>query len=180
MGISDWFKKSGSKGPDPIHLKLSRMEEGYVVDYDMKSWQVTAHHQYDWGEGDVTQEWQLRSADDVVYLELESDDEDDWSLNRKIPFNNLGSGIKDHIKSKGDPPDTIVFEGVTYYMEETAGGHFLKDGRPPGRPLLRWSYEDDAGKRYLGIEQWEEDEFEASAGHPVQEYQFTNILPGAR
>ena len=36
---------------------------------------------------------------------------------------------------------------------------------------------NDPGKKYLGIEQWGENDFEASLGEPVEEYQFTNILP---
>jgi hypothetical protein len=78
----------------------------------------------------------------------------------------------------GDPPEELVFEGVTYYLEEMAGGQFQKDGIGEGQDLLRWSYEDDDGdSSYLGIEQWGEDDFEASSGFKVEEYQFTNILP---
>ena len=39
-------------------------------------------------------------------------------------------------------------------------------------------YEDESGEKYLAIEQWGETEFEASLGQPVEEYQFSDILPG--
>jgi hypothetical protein len=179
MGLRDLFKKEKPEGPDPISgLKLSKLKVGYMVDYDLKTWEVTAHSKYDWGDGDITDEWQLRSGDDVVYLEREFDDEDDWSLNRKIPFGSLAPGIRDHLREHDDPPQEIHFEGTTYHLEDMAGGHFLSGGSGPGRPLLRWGYEDDSGEKYLGIEQWGEDEFEATVGVPVEEYQFTNILPG--
>lgn len=179
MGIRDFFKKGGSEGPDPIKdLILKNMKVGYMVDYDLKTWEVTAYNEYDWGEGDITREWQLKSGDETVYLELESDDEDEWSFNRKIALGRLGSGIKESIIENGDPPDEIVFEGSTYYLEETAGGHYMKDGQGMGQPMLRWGYEDDDGEKYIGVEQWGEEDFEASTGHPVEEYQFTNILPG--
>ena len=45
--------------------------------------------------------------------------------------------------------------------------------------MLRWSYEDEEGEVYLGIEQWGEWDFDATVGKPVEEYQFTNILPGS-
>ena len=178
MGIFDIFKKDEPSGPDPIHdLTLANLQVGYLVDYDMKTWEVTAANTYDWGDGDMSWEWQLKSGDGLAYLEREMDDEDDWSLNRKIPFGRLGSGVKERIMADEDPPDEIVLDGVTYYLEETAGGHFMKNGRGPGQPMLRWSYEDDDGRRYLGIEQWGEEDFEASTGQPVEEYQFMNILP---
>jgi hypothetical protein len=178
MGILDIFKKSKKKGPELLSdLTLSDLEVGYLVDYDMKTWEVSAHNYYEWGEGDISHEWQLKSADEVVYLEKESDDEDEWSLNRKIPFNRLGSEIREKIIESGDPPDEIVFEDISYFLEEMSGGQFHANSHSPGKELLRWSYEDDEGRRYLGIEQWGEEDFDASVGEPVEEYQFTNILP---
>jgi hypothetical protein len=180
LGIRDLFRKRKKTEPEPLsNLTLSGLKPGFFVDYDLKTWEVVAYNYYDWGEGEISHEWQLKSADDLVYLEKESDDEEDWSLNHKIPFGRVGSELRAKIIENGDPPEQIVFEGRTYYMEEMAGGHFYKDGVGPGREFLRWSFEDQEGKHYLGIEQWDEEDFEASIGKPVEEYQFTNILPGA-
>jgi hypothetical protein len=119
------------------------------------------------------------AGDSVLYLELEHDDVDDWSLNSLIDFSSLGQEVKPAIQQNGDPPETINLDGITYYMEEMAGGQFLKNTQGPGQNLLRWSYEDENGEKYLTIEQWGENEFQAYLGIPAQEYQFTNILPAA-
>ncbi|MBC2696446.1 MAG: DUF4178 domain-containing protein [Desulfobacteraceae bacterium] len=178
MKIRDFFKKTKKDELDPLSdLSLARLKKGYLVDYDLKTWEVSAYNYYDWSEGDISHEWQLKSGDDVVYLEMESDDEKEWSLSRKIAFGRLDSQIKKSINETGDPPEKIVFDGVTYYMEETGGGRFYKDGQGQGREVLQWSYQDDEGQSYFSIEQWGEEEFEASTGEPVKEYQFTNILP---
>ena len=179
MKIRDFFKKNKKDELDPLNdLSLARLKKGYLVDYDLKTWEVSACNYYDWSEGDISHEWQLRSGDQVVYLEMESDDKEEWSLNRKIAFSRLDSQIKKRIIETGDPPEKIVFDEVTYYMEETGGGRFYKDGQGHGKEVLQWGYQDDGGRSYLSIEQWGEDEFEASTGEPVEEYQFTNILPG--
>ena len=181
MGIFDFLKKGKESDSEPLgDLTLDKMKPGDLVDYDLKTWEIDACHSYDWGDDDISYEWQLKSSDDVVYLQKESDDEDDWSLNRSIHFNRLGSEIKDKILDSGDPPNEIVYEGTTYYLAETAGGHYLKDCKGPGQEMLSWSYEDDSGSKYLTIEQWGEDDFQASAGIAVEPYQFTNILPGNR
>ncbi len=178
MGIKDLFKKDKKKEFDPLKdLSLAMLKVGYMVDYDMKTWEVEAYNYYDWGGGDISHEWQLKSGDEVVYLENESDDDEEWSLNRKIAFSSLGSEVKEHILEAGDPPEEIVFEGTTFYREESGGGHFYKDSAGPSKELLRWSYEDDEGQSYLGIEQWGEEDFDATLGEPVEEYQFVNILP---
>ncbi len=178
MGIGDFFKRDKKEEPDPLKdLTLAKLKVGYLVDYDLKTWEVVANNYYDWGGGDISHEWQLKSGDEVVYLERESGDNEEWSLNRKIAFGHLGSNVKEHILETGDPPEEIVFEGTTYYRDETGGGRFFKDCQGPGSELLRWSYEDDEGRSYLGLEQWGEEDFDATIGEPVEEYQFINILP---
>ena len=115
MGIKDFFKKKKNDLDPLADLSLTNLKKGYLVDYDLKTWEVVASNYYDWGDGDISYEWQLKSFDEVVYLEKESDDEAEWSLNRKINFSRLGPNIKEQIVETGDPPDEIVFEGMTYY-----------------------------------------------------------------
>ena len=181
MGIFDFLKKGKDSASESLDdLTLDKMKPGDLVDYDLKTWEVVACHSYEWGDDDKSYEWQLKSTTDGVYLQKESDDEEDWSLNRPIHINRLGPDVKDKILDSGDPPDEIIYEGVTYHLTETAGGRYLKDCKKPGQEMLSWSYEDDAGGKYLTIEQWGEDDFQASVGIPVEPYQFTNILPGTR
>jgi hypothetical protein len=159
-------------------LSPAGLQPGWLVDYDLQTWRATARHLYDWGQGDVSIEWRLENGDQTLFLEMEQDDEPFWSLNAKIPFSRLDPSVMHSIQETEDPPREIVFEGETYYLEETAGGYYLKNGQKPGREMLRWSYSDEEGTRFLGIEQWGEDEFEASTGFAIKEYQLTNILPG--
>lgn len=181
----DWkslFKKGKEKGPDPIRdLTLPKMKVGWFVDYDLQTWEVTGCHHYDWGEGDLTYEWQLKSVDDLLYLEMESDDEVSWSVSRKIPIGSVEAGLADHIITHGDPPEEVSYKGETYYLDESGSGHFHKTGQPggpeEGKPLLKWDYTNESEDKFLSIEQWGEKAFEASAGIPVEEYQFTDILP---
>ena len=178
MGWKDFFKKKQSPDPDPLaDLTLSNLKIGYFLDWDLKTWEVTSCHYYDWGAGDRTTEWQLTSSDDTVYLEREADDDVFWYVSRKISLNKLGQDVKAHILAHEDPPEEIVFEDVTYTLEDSGGGKFFKDGAGSGSELIKWDYEDDAGTKFLSIEQWGENSFEASAGFEVQEYQFSNILP---
>jgi len=91
----------------------------------------------------------------------------------------IDGDLRGHLKTNEDPPDTLTVDGVTYAGESTAGGEFFKDGKGPGREFLVWDYESEDG-RSLSIEQWGDDEYEASLGQTVNEYQFSNILPGEK
>jgi len=179
MGIRDFFKKKSEPEPLSLNVRLRDMKAGYMVDYDMKMWEVSAAHYYDWGQSLITWEWQMKGPDETVYLSMESDDEASWSLSRKIQFGRLGPNTRKSLMENGDPPDEIELDGVRYCLEEMAGGHFYENGQEPGREMLSWDFEDETGRRFLSIEQWGENDFEASLGEMVEEYQFSNILPGS-
>ncbi|MEE4358157.1 MAG: DUF4178 domain-containing protein [Desulfococcaceae bacterium] len=182
MGWKELFGFGGKKKTEEAPLKdltLSDLKPGYFLDFDLNTWEVVAHHQYDWGGGEMTDEWQLKSHDDTIYLQRESDDETEWSISRPIPFGRLGDEVRDYIRQNDDPPDEILFEETKYYLEEFGGGHYYKNCQGNGQEFLSWDYEDESGDKFLCIEQWGEEEFEVSVGEPVEEYQFTNILPRA-
>lgn len=190
MGWKEFFGfRQKHREPDPggsaetpaalvTDLTLADLKVGYMLDYDMKTWEVTAYHYYDWGDGGtLSHEWQLKSADDSIYLEKAADDEVEWCVCRSIPFSRLGAHVRNHILENEDPPDEIEFEGTSYHLDEFGGGKFFRNGKGPGREFLVWDYEDDAGEKFLSIEQWDEDDFEAFVGIFVEEYQFSNLLP---
>ena len=54
-------------------LRLDSMRLSDLVDYDLKTWEVTARCVYDY-DGFPTQEWQLTAGDDVRFLEREEED----------------------------------------------------------------------------------------------------------
>lgn len=176
-----WDKVFGKKKKEEIDplkdLILSKLKVGYLLDYDLKIWEVTGYNKYEWGESDYSEEWELLSGDEVFYLEREEDDEVEWTLTRKVPLSAIGEGIKDSIIEHEDPPKEITYDGKKYYLGECSGGRFYKDGKDAYDEFLSWDYEDESGENVLSIEQWSETRFEASHGKVVEEYQFTNILP---
>lgn len=178
MGIFDFFKKTADQQkPDPTALSLDALKKGYYLDYDMKTWQVVSANRYDWGEGDVTYEWQLNSFDENIFLEREPDDEDYWCISRKLPFNRLDESTKNAIKNTNEPPESITFEDITYYLDETGGALFFKDDDVRGKEVFKWDYTDKTEDMNLTIEQWGEMEYELCLGQRVEAYQFTDILP---
>ncbi|MCP3924115.1 MAG: DUF4178 domain-containing protein [Desulfobacterales bacterium] len=179
MGIFDVFKKKKPENDfDPTNIKLDSLKPGYFLDYDLKTWEVVTKSHYDY-DGDVSYEWQLKSSDETLYLEQEVDDESYWSISNKVPIGKIGSHVTKSILESDDPPDAITVDSIEYYLEESGGGYFHKDGKSPGKEFLYWSFENEAGDKFITIERWGENEFEASKGFTVEEYQFTDITPSA-
>lgn len=185
MNLRDLFKKQPDEPSlDPLRdLVLDKLRVGYLVDYDLKTWQVTAHNTYDF-DGKTVREWELTTDRDVRYLERSEDDEEVWTLATKIPVGRLGDAVRDRLYAQQEPPGEISYEGRSYYLYADAAGYFQEGGRGERQPMLAWEYsnagdtEADADTLFLTVEQWGERELEASTSVRVQSYEFTNILPG--
>ncbi len=179
MALMDFFKKDEKEEFDPLaDLELSKLKVGFFLDYDMKTWEVTAWNKYDL-DGDIVNEWELTSGREKWYLERAEDDDVEWTFSKKVPFGMLGSGVRQHIIDNEDPPEEITLKDTTYYLDESGPGQLYANGRGVPKPFVYWTFIDENDEKFVTIEQWGEEEFEAAAGTYVEEYQFTNILPAA-
>ena len=180
MGLKDrlFGKKNDEDETDPLaDLVLGKLKVGYLVDYDLETWQVTGYCRYQFsGEEDSADEWELTSGVRQRYLELA---DDVWSLSRRLSIGALDGDIRQHIIDHEDPPERVVFNGHEYHLDASFAGRMYPDGKGSGEDVIRWEFLDDAERSFVGIEQLSETEFAAAAGTIVEEYQFTSILPGA-
>ncbi|MCH8156707.1 MAG: DUF4178 domain-containing protein [Nitrospinae bacterium] len=176
----DFFKKKEKKEEFRIEdLVLSKLKTGFMVDYDMKTYRVAECNKYQWNEGGVTDEWELKCGDETWFLErTQEDGEVEWSLCRKLPVSDLEGDIAGEIVRTEDPPEVVVFQGKRFTFEEDDIGEFFRGGSGEAMSFVAWDYEDEAGEQFLTIEQWGETKFDMQVGFKVEEYQFTNILPG--
>ena len=88
MRIRKWLQR---KEDEPVgEYTLETMRPGFLVDHDLKTWQVTAKKTYDY-EGDIATEWELRSEGEVRFLERSEDDgRVELSLTRSISIRDFG------------------------------------------------------------------------------------------
>ena len=184
MGIRKWL--ADRKGDDlPLELSLSTMKVGFLVDYDLKTWEVIGCNTYDY-DGETALEWELRSGDDVRFLERSTDEgEVELTFTRRISLRDVEEDVAGTILDEGEPPEIVNLEGIRYVAAESATGVQLKQGgegaengeEAEGREFVSWCYESDEG-RVLFVAQWGDRDFTAYEGEYVEEYQFVDILPG--
>ncbi len=180
MGFLDRFRRA-PKAQTPVDpladLVLDKLRVGYLVDYDLHSWKVTDYSRFKFNDGRSAEEWELTQSREKIYLERMIGDGEFWSLARSIPIGALGS-TRSHILKHEDPPEQIEYDGTLYYLEGSVGGEMLGSDGDSSAELIVWEFADDEERNFLSIQQWSETEITASVGHTVEDYQFTNILPG--
>lgn len=158
---------------------LATMRVGDLVDYDLKTWQVTGYSNYDYA-GDRTDEWELSAGDEVRFLERGVENGQVWwTWMQSLSLNQLDCNLGTHMQQHDDPPESLKCDGITFEAVQSSTGLAYEGGSEQGRQFIAWTYESQDG-RILAISQWDEAEFSAFWGHYVEEYQFTDILPGSQ
>ncbi|MFC1525368.1 DUF4178 domain-containing protein [Candidatus Latescibacterota bacterium] len=189
MNLRKWF---GGKEDDEdvdglVDLSLEAMKTGYLVDHDLETWEVIGYNSYDY-DGFITREWELRSGDEVRFLELAVDDaRPEWTLTRAITLGDVEEDVLASIGAQDEPPETVHFDGRPYTGAESeagvqrreAGGAATAEDGGSGREFVAWTYRSEEG-RLLYLVRWGERDLSAYEGQRVEEYQFTDILPGGR
>jgi hypothetical protein len=174
MGFFDFFKK---KKKDRSDIGIKDLLPGDMVDFDMKSWEVKARHKYDY-DGETIYEWQLKSSDDNIFLEIDDDESNSLIISRKIPNSFIDQSVFNEISNSDDAPEEIEVETKKYYLEEVSSGYFFENSSSQEQPFIAYDYSSADGDSFITIEQWGERSFEVCKGCSVFEYQFTNFLPG--
>ena len=179
MGLFDKFKKK--KGPkyDPSNIKVTDIAQGFIFEYNMSTWEVKGEFEYDWGENFFSKEYKITNGEETFFLAIDDDDELNITLSKKIKLRKIDTDIANSIIKFNEAPQEILYEGTKYFLEKESPGYFrdLNKDANDWDEFISWDYYDDSEELYICIEQWDEKEFEASAGITIKEYEISNILP---
>lgn len=180
MGLLDIFKKK-KKEPDydVTNLSVNDLTMGFILEYDMQTWQIKEEYEYDWGGHNFSKEYLLDSGTEKLFLSVENKGDLNLSVSKDVKIRNLRSDIIDYIVKEKTPPKELTYEGVQYYLHTDNAGYCqdkTKDSEE-WEELIAWEYYDDDEALLIGITQWGEREFDAVAGKVIEEFEISNIIP---
>ena len=183
MGIFDKFKsKKEDEAPIELDVELKNIEVKDMLDFEADTFTVEKKYKNEYGPI-TTDEWQLKSSDGqgVIYLEREEDDEVEWSISKDIEFSDAGLDEDELVAdwNSDDPtlPEKVTFNGEEYWVDENEG---FETGKCNGEEYIYVTYYTDDEEQEVTIEQWNETDFSINHTRYVEEYEFSNILKGAK
>lgn len=175
-----WFKKKKDEDKpsyDPTDVKVNQLVKGAFVDYDLKTWEVRAVYEYDWGNDFFADEFQIATASETYYLYVEEGEEGlECTLSEKINVHAIEGDIIRHTIQNESPPMEITFQGEKYFRDSEGVGLFRNVEDDRWREMISWTYYDIKEEKVLGIERWGEEDFEASFGQMVEQYEFSSFI----
>ena len=180
MGIFDLFKKKEEEPHyDPTDIKITDLEQGYLLDYDLETWTVKKMSEYDWGDNHFSREFLIESGGKTRYLTIDEEDTLEICLYEKIKYRKLGSFVKSHFEEHNKFPEEITYDSVTYYFDEESPGYYRDVDTETWEELISFDFSNDDEDKFLNIEQWDENDFEASIGIKLKSFEISNILPAS-
>jgi hypothetical protein len=180
MGIFDFLKKKEKERHfDPTNITVRDLGKGYIFEYAIETWTVTALFEYDWGDNFFTREFVIKNGTTEKFLHLEDDGGLTVTLSEKVKLRKLGEDVCNYIDSHEKPPKKITYEGIHYFLDEKSPGFSKEIDAANWEELISFDYLDEEEEKTLCIEQYGEEEFEVSKGIIINELAISNILPVA-
>lgn len=176
--VFGWFKKEEKKHYDPTNIKITDLRVGFLLDYNLETFEVKDEFEYDWGDDDFTFEYKLVSVSETLMLHIEEDDELKLTLSKPLLISKISPDVKTYIIQNEQAPNQISLDGVTHFQQGESVGYYRNTKDKDSDEFISWAFIADDGKSVIEIEQWGEKEFEASKGTIIDPYSITNIFPG--
>jgi hypothetical protein len=181
MVFNKLFNRKKKEEPQPFNRTVRDLDQGYIFEYDLKTWEVKAVYEYDWGHENFSKEYKVSDGENTYYLAVEEDDDLEIVLSEKVKLRKLPIDFKTDSDGRFTAPKEVAYNSRMYYLEEESAGYF-KDAKEEDidenwEEFVSWSYYDDAEEFCLDLEQWGENSFEASHGKVLKEFEISNILP---
>ncbi|MBN2595432.1 DUF4178 domain-containing protein [Labilibaculum sp.] len=177
MGFTDFFKRKQPKY-DTTNIRVTDLDVGFVFEYDLSSWEVQASYEYDWGDNYFSKEYKINDGSKTLFLSVEDDDEISLGVCDKIKVRELGENVLSDLLTDQKPPKSVIYKDKKYFFDQESPGYFNDKARGEDWvEFISWDFVDESGEYIVTIEQWDEKEFEASAGKAIKEFEISNILP---
>ncbi|GAB4339557.1 MAG: hypothetical protein OHK0038_18730 [Flammeovirgaceae bacterium] len=166
---------------DPSNPSIESLQKGFMVDYDLKTWDIVHQNQFDWDNGAVDRLFKAVAGTDTrwIYIRHESGF---MNIYVTIPISvfAIDENLEKQILETGKPSNILKFKEVIYYRENMKEGYWFDiSNQSGGTQSVLWEYFDSERNFILRIEQIGKNQILASVGKVASPYQFTDILPKA-
>lgn len=170
--------KSGRNSGTGGEINLHSLDMGYILDYEMRSWEIKEVAHYDWGNGFKGKEFKIFDGKETIYLYVDPALEE-ISVSHQVNVNEgdiLSS--KKSILATDEPLNSLSYDGKEWIIDDESLAEYKIEGESDWMDLLCWTYVDKAtGKEFLTLNRWGEKKVEAYRGNYIKSFEISNILP---
>ncbi|KXX68832.1 DUF4178 domain-containing protein [Flammeovirga sp. SJP92] len=164
---------------DPTSIGINDIQLGYLIDYNLKTYQVVEHFQLNSNSGAEEEKLVLLSGiDELVLFKYFDQVNLKIRVAEKVNIYSIDESLDTEILLKQQPKAILTVNGKKFYRDayQTGSIYSFTDDKVTHK-YGRWDYYDESRVEYLTIEQVGAKNFHAYVGKLVHETAFSDILP---
>lgn len=174
----DWFfnlfKKKEDEAPININQTVHDLKKGYLLDYNLESWEVLAAYTYRYKEYS-SKEYKIRSSAETRFLNVSDSNSLLLSLSKEENINNVYPPLRSSV-AQGQPITRFTWKGETFSLKESSQGQWADDAVNDWAIFSGWEYVNLDNTKFVYVSKWEDNSIECYVGDYLKEHQISNIL----
>ena len=169
---------SSKKDEQDINLNHSvrDLQQGWILDYDLRSWEVTDVAQWNWENAGQDKEFTITDGVDTFYLGLSRVQERPYGLFWEADYLSIPTSFRQRIGTRNQPPEEFAWQGKTYRFRD-AGKARVSSLTEDSFTVVNYLYETADRTHALSINNYGAMSYEAYAGKYLERFEIGNILP---
>ena len=158
-----------------IDYEVADLKKRYILDYDMRSWEVKDTMIYSWDGGFKTYEYTISDGTEKQYLNYENDD-DNLSIYVDGSIQEIWPEATQLMRNGSKLADmTFHYDGEKYHFKGQ-GSASVKSSSESFN-MKNWLFETASKDHLVSFNIYEDDSVDAYIGKPIKSFEISNILP---
>lgn len=167
-------KANKSTGDTQVDFEVKDLKKGFILDYDLKSWEVQDVAVYEWDNGVKDYEYTIFDGKEKQFLNYESAS-GNISVYWKSQINEIWGDFRAMIRKGEDiTNETFTVGGSEFYF--AGEGAARVKSMTETFHMTNWLFQSD-DNRYISFNKYEDGFLEAYEGIGLSPHAVSNILP---
>lgn len=168
--------KKSPEGEGPkIDYEINDLEKGFLLDYNLETWEIKDVATYYWSSGSKELEYTLALGKRKSYLNFSPSNEQ-LSIYTKVNMQDVWSSARQAMLDNENPTHkSFAYNGKQFRFE--GAGEATVENSHETYGVSNWLFMSDDQQEMISFNKYEDQSTDAHAGKKIASYEIDNILP---
>jgi hypothetical protein len=171
------IKRQIDSKPDLSNLSVLDLDQGYLFDYEAKTWTVSSVRQFDWNDGTVEKQFKISCDLEKAFLVVSIEAEPSVFFTKPFNISRIDQPLEELILNGARPVQSFEYNGEKFFRESSDEGFAFQ--RNQAIAIRKWIYMDALQKNIIRIEA-EGQDVSGFIGVQIRPSAILDILPSQK
>lgn len=165
------------KGGSSVDYTIKDIKKGFIVEYDLVSWEAIEEFEYDWGGNYKGKEWTLFDGKNEIYLYYATFPSEEISVSKRLNMMKELPDIREDVFHKDEPRTSFAYDRKTWSIVDESPGLMINKDTKEEQEIISWTFNDPNESETITIVRSGEKTVDGYRGKYIQNFEVSNILP---